>query len=87
MLKCPSKVIIHTGTNDAVIKNSYIISQELLQFKSHFSERCPECNIIISCPAHRIDNHAANTTLRNLRDKLKDLKIPVIYANNIDLDC
>ena len=87
MSKCPSKVIIHAGTNDAVIKDSSIILQELLQFKFHFSERYPECNKIISCPTLRIDNHVANITLRKLRDKLKDLKIPVIYNNNIDVDC
>ena len=79
----PPKVIVHAGTDDAVIKDSYIILQELLQLKFHFSERYSECNIMISCPTLRTDNHAANIALRNLRDKLKDLKIPVIYNNNI----
>ena len=84
MLKCHWKVIIHAGTNAAVIDES-IILQELLQLKSPFSERYPECNVIITYPTLCTDNHAAEM-LQNLHNKLKDL-FPVIYYNNIDVDC
>ena len=85
--KSPSKIIFHAATNDAVSKESAVIIDELLQLKFYVAGRYPECNFIISCPTIRTDNHAANITLRNLRTKLKELKIPIICNDNIDSDC
>ena len=82
MKKSPSRVIFH-----AVTKDSDCILNDLLELKSYLTKQFPECEFIISCPTIRTDNHAANITIRNLCCKLKDLKIPIIYHENVDTEC
>ena len=72
MTKSSSRVIFHASTNDAVTKDC--ILNELLELKSYFTERFPECEFIISCPTIRTDNHTTNITIRKLCCKLNDLK-------------
>ena len=82
--KKPSYIIIMAGSNDAVNKNkcSKSILEELLGLKSFLQSKF-RCDVIISCPTYRFDDQRANVTLRNLRNNLVDLNVPVISNSNI----
>ena len=80
-------IIIHVGTNDTVNKDANEIILDLLQLKDYANQRWPECEIILSCPTLRTDNSKARLITNELRSNLKQLKIPVIYNDNITADC
>ena len=80
--KKPSYIIIMAGSNDAINKSSQTILEDLLKLKSFLQSKF-ECEVIISCPTYRFDNPKANSTLRNLRNIIVDLNIPVISNDNI----
>ena len=83
MERKPSKLIIHTGTNDAIEKDVDQIFNELLNLKSYVNVRFPNCNDTISCPTLRVDNIKARNTVAELGMKLKELKILNIGNTNI----
>ena len=82
--KKPSSIILMAGSNDAAIKSksSQSILEDLLKLKSFLQAKF-RCNVILSCPTYRFDDQKANVTLRNLRNNLLDLNIPVISNSNI----
>ena len=82
--KKPSSIILMAGSNDAVNKNksSQSLLEELLRLKSFLQSKFM-CDVILSCPTYRFDDQKANVTLRNLRNNLLSLEIPVISNANI----
>ena len=82
--KKPSSIILMAGSNDSVSKNksSNSILEELLRLKSALQSKF-QCNVILTYPSYRFDDKRANATLRNLRNYLLDLNIPVISNDNI----
>lgn len=87
MAKCPSRVIIQAGCNDALEKSSQMILDELLQLKHYVESKLPGVKVTLSCPVIRIDNSKARLTLLQLRSKLEKLEVPLIKNENIDVDC
>ena len=79
----PDHIIIHVGTNDAVSKTSRQILDDLLQLKNEILKTLPNCNIIISKPAMRVDNGKAALTLKHLNEHLSQLKVDSIDNSNI----
>ena len=69
--KEPKVMVLHIGTNDAVIKSSDIILNGILKLKLHIASKLSGADVIISCPAMRIDNSKARLTIKNLISKIK----------------
>ncbi len=84
--KEPSKVIIHVGTNDTPYKPSSDIVKELLLLRKFVENSIPGCDVFLSGPIMRSDNHLANSTIRKINDDLK--VIPnVIMNDKLDGHC
>ena len=83
--KKPTYMIIMVGTNDAVKKSTDDIVAELLELKKHVETILPKCTVILSCPTTRFDksNHHSQKVVFDLREKLINLKVPIIQNVNI----
>ena len=82
-MKCPTNVILHACTNDAIDKETHELTDELLQLKQHVENALPGCNVIISYPTIRTDKQQAKGTIINLRKTLDLLQINSITNENI----
>ena len=83
LMKCPTNVILHACTNDAIDKEPHELTDELLQLKQHVENTLPGCTVIISYPTIRTDKRQAKGTLINLRKTLDLLQINSITNENI----
>ena len=81
--KQPKYLIIHAGTNDAVKFTSRDILNKLLQLKSFIQEKLPDTEIIVSTPTLRSDNGKAALTIRQLTNRLINLKIDILDNRNM----
>jgi hypothetical protein len=69
----PKHIILHIGTNDCATKTSDEVLGDINSIKSYIEKTLPKCNVIISTPIVRSDNLSANTILKNLNVKLRQL--------------
>ena len=83
LMKCPTNVILHACTNDAIDKEPHELTDELLQLKHHVENTLPGSNVIISYPTIRTDKQQAKGTIINLRKTLDLLQINSITNENI----
>ena len=83
--KEPKYIFLHIGSNDAVIKNSDVILDDILQLKSHNESVLPNSVVYLSCPILRFDK--AGLTLVHLRSKMKEVIINIISNENVDSSC
>ena len=83
----PKVIVLHNGTNDVVMKSSDIILNEISKLKLHFESKLSGANVIISCPAMRIDNCKARLTIKHLISKIKHMKVKYMLNNNISENC
>lgn len=79
----PKLIIIHLGTNDAPLKSSNEILDNLLSFKHNVEKLCPESKVIISSLTPRLDHGKANITINHFNNHLKQLKIDIMDNKNI----
>ena len=82
--KSPSRIIVHVGTNDAVESTSDEMMAKILDLRSYILDILGNVPVIISQPIFRSDNGKANCAIRNLNNKLGDLKIPLLDNSNIE---
>ena len=85
--KCPSKVILHIGTNNAVSDNSRMIIDKTLSLKHFIESSLSNSMVIISNIIHRSDNAKSVLTLKNYNNHLKELDIDIIDNSNIHGEC
>ena len=71
--KKPSNVILQVCTNDAPYKSSDNIVQELLNLKEKVQHILPNAKVFLSTPTLRFDNGLANSILREVTNKLREL--------------
>ena len=81
--KQPDYLILHVGTNDATTNTSRKIIDDLLMLKSNILKQLPNCRVIVSKPAIRIDHGISNLTLRNVNKHLETLNLECIENGNI----
>ena len=79
----PDFLLFHIGTNDATSKTSDVILKELDKLIEDVSLLLPSTKIIISTPIMRFDDKRANTIIKNLNLKLKQLKYHLLDNFNI----
>ena len=84
--KEPSNLILHVGTNDAIEKSEGQIKNELNNLTNYITEKLPQCKVFLSLPTLRIDNSAAERTLREVRKYFTDYP-RTIEHRNIDDTC
>ena len=53
--KCPSALILHVGTNDAVNSTSHDIAKNLMSLRTEIINSLPNCKVFISTPIIRTD--------------------------------
>ena len=80
-------MFLHIGSNDAVIKNSDVILDDILQLKSHIESVLPNAVVYLSCPILRFDNAKVGLTSVHLRSKMKEVIINIISNENVDISC
>ena len=85
--KEPKVIVLHIGTSDVVIKSSDTILNEILKLKLHIESKLSGANVIISCPAMRIDNPKARLTIKHIISKIKHMKVRYMLNNNISNSC
>ena len=83
LMKCPTNVILHACTYDAIDKEPHELTDELIQLKQHVENTLPSRTVIISYPTIRTDKRQAKGKLINLRKTLDLLQINSITNENI----
>ncbi len=81
--KCPTNIILHVCTNDALEKEPDELTNELLQLKKYVESALPESTVIISYPTIRTDKQQAKSTIINLCETLDLLQINSVTNENI----
>ena len=84
LLKCPSSIILHVGTNDAINASSSVIVDRLLILKSFILDHLPECKVYISSPTPRFDEAKASYTIIKTNELLSTLDIDKVVNSNIE---
>ena len=84
LMKKPSKVVIHLGTNDATTKPSQIILDGLLTLKRHIELELEGVEVVFSCPIIRTDDSKGKLTVLHFREKIKQLKVRYLLNDNIN---
>ena len=82
----PANIILHIGSNDSTTKTSDEIILEIENLKQYIKKRLPNVNLFLSCPVVRFDNTKANSTLRQVDQKLKSMR-NIIMNDNVDKSC
>ena len=83
LMKKPSKIVIHLGTNDATTKSSQIILDDLLKLKRHIELELKGVEVVFSCPIIRIDDWKGHLTVIRLKQKIQRLKVRYLLNDNI----
>ena len=82
LAKKPSSMIIMAGTNDAPMKSSKDIFDELMKLKHYIENEAPDCKVYISCPTPRVDDSFAQLVIKNLRRRLRSLGLDAVIIND-----
>ena len=80
-------ILLHVGTNDAVLSPPEKIHQNLINLSKFINSTLSETNILLSTPITSSDNGRANLTVINLADLLKKSGTTVMNNSNINHDC
>ena len=89
LLKSPSRIILHVGTNDACSVPAKDIADNLLLLQNYIKAELPNCHIIISSPVNRLDCKTKALIIRNVNVILKNMlktNIDLISNDNITSD-
>ena len=86
LIKKPSNIILHIGSNDSQYKTAEEIFTEITNLKSHIENILPNAKVFISCPVIRRDNLRANSVLLELNKAIKALDC-AIKNDNVDYTC
>ena len=85
--KKPTNIILHVSSNDSPYKSSDEIVQELIELKKKIELVLPGVKVFLSTPTLRFDNGLANSVLREVTLKLRELFCDVVVNDNIDREC
>ena len=83
LMKNPSVVVLHVGTNDVPTKSCDEIYKELRNLEEYIEMTVPRVKVYFSTPTVRTDNTKANATLVNVTKKLKKLCLNLVTNDNI----
>ena len=83
ILKQPSYIILHVGTNDSNDFTSRKLIEKIVNLKVFIESELPTCKIIISMPIRRTDKAKCNLTINHLNDHLMSSNLHVIDNDNI----
>ena len=86
LLKKPSNIILHIGSNDSQYKTAEDIFTEIMNLKTHIENILPTTKVFISCPVIRRDNARANSVLLELKKKIHSLN-NIVKNDNVDQTC
>ena len=78
---------MHVSSNDAPYKSSDEIVDELIRLKDKIESVLPGVRVFLSTPTLRFDNGLANSVLREVTAKLREIFKVVVVNENIDRDC
>ena len=81
--KCPDKIVLHVGTNNAPHATPEEMFDAIEDLKSFMQKYAPESKIIISMPVLQVDKANANDINRRYIDLLKEAKVDCIFNDNI----
>ena len=85
--KKPSKIVLHLGTNNSVMKTSQSILDDILKLKQIIESTLEGAEVIISCPIIRTDNAKAKLTILKFIEKIKHLKVKYLLNDNVNENC
>ena len=83
----PRRLILHVGTNNTESCTSREILDKLLKLKTFISEKCPQCQTILSTATIRSAKAKTNLAVRQLTNHLLQLKIDEVDNINITDRC
>ena len=82
--KCPDRVVLHVGTNDAIQYSPDEIVQRILSVKTFIEHELKDCDVIISSPINRLDSQNLAVKIRNANAILKSVgEINLLSNDNI----
>ena len=82
--KCPEKIVLHVGTNDAIESSPEEIVEKIVSVKSFIESKLESCNVIISSPINRLDSQKFAVKIRNANAILKTIEgINLLCNDNI----
>ena len=85
--KKPSKIVLHLGRNDTVMKTSQSILDDILKLKQIVESTIECAEVIISCPIIRTDNAKAKFTILKFIEKIKHMKVKYLLNDNVNENC
>ena len=83
--KKPETVILHVGTADATYKSSNEIMDDLLKLNYFIENSLGDCNVVFSLPITRTDNGKAQSTIKRIIERSKNLDINVKCLPNTNI--
>ena len=83
IIKKPSHIMVHAGTNDVYNSTSREILDKLLNLKSLIQEKARDCKVYILTPTLGSGEGKATLTVNQLTNHLLQLNIDIIDNRNI----
>ena len=83
IIKKPSHIMVHAGTNDVYNSTSREILEKLVNLKSLIQEKVRDCKVYILTPTLESGEGKATLTVNQLTNHLLQLNIDIVDNRNI----